>query len=224
MIPLFGVCWVKPKTYCNSSNRFTKEPIIAYYINLDHRTDRKERMEKEFRGSPLDLRRMSGVLSKVHGGIGCTKSHIKVLEEAMRLNLPHVLVLEDDATCKEGIDWQKVLSTLNCIDGNEDWDVIFLGGLIDKHGPKGPSYSKICSSQGAYAYIVNGKYLNQLTDNLKVSLKSLISSMNYKKNAFDQRWKVLQKQDNWLSVWPLPVKHHDGFSDIDRIEKKIAGS
>lgn len=224
IILIFGVCWVKPKTYCNPSNRFTKEPIVAYYINLDHRTDRRERMIKEFHGSPLNLRRMPAVLSKVHGGIGCAKSHIKVLEEAMRLNLPHVLVLEDDVAFKERVDWSKVLSTLNCIDGNEDWDVIFLGGVIGKYVPRGPRYSKICSSHGAYAYLVNGKYLNRLIGILKASLNSLISNLDYKKNAFDQRWKVLQKKDNWLGVWPLPIKHNVGFSDIDQIEKKNEGS
>jgi len=224
VIPLFGVCWVKPKTYCNTSDRFTREPIVAYYINLDHRTDRKERMEKEFKGLPLDLRRMPAVLSKVHGGIGCTKSHIKVLEEAMRLNLPHVLVLEDDVTFKEGVDWSKVLATLNCIDGNEDWDVILLGGNISLSGPRGPSYVQICSSQDSHSYIVNRHYYSKLLQNFKTSSRLLeasdLSAKSYAKFATDQWWKRLQRKDQWFCVWPPRITQISGFSDIDKKMKK----
>lgn len=220
MIPLFGVCRVKPKTYCNPSNRFTKEPIVAYYINLDHRTDRKEKIQKELRGLSLDLCRMPAVLSNVHGGIGCTKSHIKVLEEAMRLNLSHVLVMEDDVALKRGVDWSQVLKTLNCIDGNEEWDVILLGGNISVRRPSGPSYIRIYSSINAHSYIVNRHYYPKLLQNFKTSARlfeaSDLSAKSYGKYATDQYWKRLQRKDRWFCVWPSIVAQTSGFSDIDK--------
>ena len=66
-----------------------------FYINLDHRTDRKEEIEKELRDIGLPFERFSAIPT-CPGIIGCGYSHLSVLKEARRRGYKNVLIFEDD--------------------------------------------------------------------------------------------------------------------------------
>ena len=53
--------------------------MIAYYINLDYRLDRKILIEREFSNLDIEFIRIPAILHS-NGAIGCLQSHIKVLE------------------------------------------------------------------------------------------------------------------------------------------------
>ena len=69
-----------------------------YYINLEHRTDRKEHIENEIKKIDPNLKKTTRIEAIKHkqGGIGCGMSHIKVLEDAIEKNYHNIIVLEDD--------------------------------------------------------------------------------------------------------------------------------
>jgi hypothetical protein len=75
--------------------------LPVFYINLDMRVDRKDRVEKVLSGNNFsNVNRFPGVNSrkKFQGGkrIGCSMSHINVLRHIVENNIYPSLVLEDD--------------------------------------------------------------------------------------------------------------------------------
>ena len=71
----------------------------VYYINLDHRLDRKESIEKELDklGVPAEKRvRIPGIYNKNFGILGCGLSHKKALETFVASNHKTCLLFEDD--------------------------------------------------------------------------------------------------------------------------------
>ena len=50
----------------------------AFYINLEHRTDRKEQIENELSIMGINAKRFNAVCT-TNGAIGCTMSHLKLL-------------------------------------------------------------------------------------------------------------------------------------------------
>ena len=67
----------------------------AFFINLDSRPDRKQHVEGQLSALGIPAERFKAIKLK-NGAIGCSMSHIKVLEMAKANDLPHVLIVEDD--------------------------------------------------------------------------------------------------------------------------------
>ena len=73
------------------------------YINLEHRTDRKEHVEYQLRNVVgfsdrfVNIERVNAV-KLANGALGCSLSHLKCLQQAKERNLDHVLICEDDIT------------------------------------------------------------------------------------------------------------------------------
>lgn len=97
----------------------------AYYINLAHRTERKERMEKEW-SSITDIQRIDAIdMRETREGVkGCFLSHTKVMDILYLHNEPISLIMEDDVVpCKDFNDRLDLfLKELP-----EDWDIFMLG-------------------------------------------------------------------------------------------------
>jgi glycosyl transferase family 25 len=171
------------------------------YINLDHRTDRREQIEKELSKIPCqNVQRFSAIKNSI-GSIGCTQSHIAVLEMAIQSGWKNVLILEDDMVFKEE-KWDLLYEKMS------SYDVIVLGGMW-------PEYSKdtlkLRKCFGTGAYIVNESYYHRLLANYKEGLALHIRNVDqrlfpirkrYDKTAFaiDTWWNRLQATDNWFLV------------------------
>lgn len=56
----------------------------AFYINLDHRTDRKEHVEKELNTIGIKAERFNAIKME-NGAIGCSMSHLKLLQDALKI-------------------------------------------------------------------------------------------------------------------------------------------
>ena len=69
----------------------------AFYINLDHRVDRKEHVESELSKIGIKAERFSAIKME-NGAIGCSMSHLKILQNAFKNKMEHVLIVEDDIT------------------------------------------------------------------------------------------------------------------------------
>ena len=65
-----------------------------YYINLERRADRRSRMDKQLSlvGWECVATRFSAI-AMPNGAVGCTMSHLKLLENAAAAKLDHVLIL-----------------------------------------------------------------------------------------------------------------------------------
>ena len=75
-----------------------------FYINLEHRKDRNKKMIQRLKSNNLNnYLRINGIYKKDYGPIGCGKSHIKCLELAIKMDLPEVIIMEDDIIIKNNL-------------------------------------------------------------------------------------------------------------------------
>ena len=178
------------------------------YINLEHRTDRKAQIEDVLKDVSDKVIRFNAI-KEDHGGIGCTKSHIAVLEMAIREGWKNYLVVEDDAMWS---NFQVGYPKLQKLAMNP-YDVLVLGSVFAKCN----SNSKIFSSQTTTAYIVHSGYYQTLLTNFKEGLSGFLQTRAYHIFAIDQYWKRIQPEGNWYAVLPSLLVQRAGYSDIEKM-------
>lgn len=128
----------------------------AYYINLDKRTDRKEKMEKQLSKLNINAKRFPGIevtindippstikdfqnvadnatreiiKKKIIGLTGNFLSHKAIIKEAKEKNLNNVLIFEDDCTFLDSWETQ-IHHVINDLKQLEKWDMFFFGGQL----------------------------------------------------------------------------------------------
>ena len=67
----------------------------VYYINLEERKDRKEHVEKQLDLLGWKYQRFNAIKNK-SGRLGCSLSHLNLLMEAKKKDLPYIVIIEDD--------------------------------------------------------------------------------------------------------------------------------
>mgnify|MGYP003388944313 CR=1 FL=1 len=185
----------------------------SYYINLEHRNDRKEETLNELSKfgihNPI---RLDAIKDNV-GAIGCTKSHLKILKEARKNNYPYITIFEDDVEFLNPNETNQKLN--NIINSNIEWDVILLGGNnYEPYHRINEDCIRVENCQTTTSYIVKKDYYDTLISHWEEGLQKLIETKDEPKYALDQYWKLLQKKDNFLLIIPLNVIQRDGYSDI----------
>ena len=188
----------------------------AFYINLEHRIDRREQIEQELLIMGINSQRFNAIHT-TNGSIGCTMSHLILLEKAILENYSHILILEDDIQFLEPetfkINFNKFLKL-----HENNWDVIiFSGNNVPPYIPIDETCVRVTSCQTTTGYLVNGHYLQKLRNNIKEGLEKLIKNpqMHYY-FAIDKYWFYLQQLDNWYLIIPLTVIQREGYSDIEK--------
>jgi glycosyl transferase family 25 len=179
------------------------------YINLEHRTDRRAEIEHVLSAIPSEKILRFNAIKESHGGIGCTKSHIAVLELAIANKWKNYLVVEDDAVWSKnaGPSYDLLLKLIQ-----NPYDVITLGTVYAKHN----SNYKLNSGQTTTAYIVQKHYYETLLQNFKEGLQGFLETGNYPVYSIDQYWKRIQPRDNWYCVIPSLMIQRAGYSDIEK--------
>lgn len=200
---------VKKENYEKKNDDFDfVEHII--FINLDDRKDRLEHMNKML--SFIDkskITRMSAVKDSF-GHIGCSKSHIKCLNLAIKNNWKNILILEDDMMWNNYNKSLKVLKKIYKL--HPDFDVITFGNSYPHFNKR--TY-RLYSAVSTTAYLVNNHYYETLRDTFEEGLKKLEDSRDVS-GCLDQIWKKLQKKDKWYIVNPaLVVETNDNYSSIE---------
>ncbi|KAA1242919.1 glycosyltransferase family 25 protein [Aquimarina sp. RZ0] len=107
------------------------------------------------------------------GEVGCSLSHLNTWKEAVKQDVPYVMVLEDDVIFRDDFS-EQINKALKFLQTNyPKWDLLYLGRIPLEKDKKiineqivAPGYS-----YGAYAYIVSKKGIEKL---LKSNLESNI--------------------------------------------------
>jgi GR25 family glycosyltransferase involved in LPS biosynthesis len=185
------------------------------FINLDHRTDRLEHVTKQLKQLDISGQRFNAVKMK-KGHIGCTLSHIKCLETAIKNEWDYVFICEDDIVFTK----PKVLNkNIKRFYRNPDinWDVLIIGGNNCPPYTEVTDYCiKVFSCQTTTGYIVKKAYYQILLDNFKEGLGKLLKDPDNKREfAIDMYWKRLQQKDNWFLLTPPTVIQLEDYSDIE---------
>jgi glycosyl transferase family 25 len=187
----------------------------AFYINLLSRPDRKQHVEKQLHSIGIKAERFNAIKNQ-NGAIGCSMSHLKLIQTAKGNNWEHILIVEDDILFTKPLvfieQFNKFLSKY------KDFDVVLVAGN------NLPPYTKIDDScvqvthcQTTTAYLVQNHYYDKLIENYKNGiLKLMHEPQNHRLYAIDKYWFNLQAVDKWYLITPLTVTQREDYSDIEK--------
>jgi glycosyl transferase family 25 len=187
----------------------------AFFINLDSRPDRKTHVEEQMSLIGIKAERFKAI-KLANGAIGCSMSHLKLLETAKANNWPHILIVEDDINF---LNPELFKSQFNLfLKNHKIWDVVLLGGNnIPPYTKIDDTCVKISSCQTTTGYFVNGHYFDILITNFRNGIKHLLESPEqHAIYAIDKFWFRLQRNHNWFLIIPLTVTQREDYSDIEK--------
>lgn len=187
----------------------------AFFINLQCRPDRKIYVENQLKQIGINAKRFNAVKTE-NGAIGCSMSHLKLLEIAKQNNWDHIMIVEDDILFTNSSLFFQQLNTFFSL--HKDFDVLLLAGN------NVPPYNKIDNTcvqvnqcQTTTGYIVQKHYYDTLIHNYKEGLLKLIREPhNHCFYAIDKYWFHLQKKDKWYLIIPLTVSQREDYSNIEK--------
>ena len=192
----------------------------VFYINLDHRIDRKERLEKELATFGIPFERFPAI-KESFGALGCSKSHVAIWKLAKERGYKRVLILEDDFTfevSKEQFD--KEIDQLCSV----PFDVCMISyNIIRAEQSPYPFLKIIRNGQTLSGYLVNGQYLDTLISVGENSIPKLEKTYSKPMFAIDVVIKPLQLRDKWYHTTTRIGKQCASYSDIeqDHVDYKV---
>ena len=193
-----------------------KDITHSFFINLDHRTDRKQHVKKQLRSIGISTAVRFSAIKLQNGAIGCGVSHLRCLEHARDNSWDHVLIVEDDI---QFLDPTLFVNQMNaCLHNQKEWDVLLLAGNnVPPYREIDTSCVQVSFCQTTTGYLVKNHYFETLINNVRTGIAHLIreptNSFTY---AIDKFWIRLQKQDKWFLIIPLTVTQREDYSDIEK--------
>ena len=187
----------------------------AFYINLRSRPDRKQHVESQLKTIGINAERFNA-LKMDNGALGCSFSHLKLLEMAKANNYEHILIMEDDILFTEP---DVFISQFNSfLSNHKDFDVAIISG---NNCPPFTNIDDTCVQvtrcQTTTCYLVQQHYFDTLIKNFREGIYKLIKEPhNHKLYAIDKYWFQLQAIDKWYLIIPLTVTQREDYSDIEK--------
>lgn len=190
---------------------FNKYFNDIFCINLDHRPNRWEEVQKEFNKFNLTgVTRFSAVdgkgLPKPHalldGELGILESNLKLVRHAKKNNLPSFLMLEDDVVFGDEVNnLDKYMDNIP-----DDWDMIYFGGNHRySHPPKEINETTLKLHYTVAIHCVA----------IKSTVYDVIESILSKKlKQVDNYYTLVQQSFNVYCTKPSIAFQKEGFSDI----------
>lgn len=137
---------------------------IGFYINLDDRTDRKEKLESQLFDFNIEgVERFSADKSTNSGPVNCKKSHFSLLEKLVNSEHETLLVLEDDCLFLDFLkdESNEIFENIN----NTEWDVFWLG-CRNRRTPLPVSNNcyKVSSVSHAQSYLIKKDFAKHILE------------------------------------------------------------
>ena len=187
----------------------------AFYINLLSRPDRKQHAINQLKTIGINAERFNAIRMP-NGALGCSLSHLKLLETAKKNNWEHILIIEDDILFTNPEFFVKQFNTF--LSNHKDFDVVIISGN------NCPPFNKIDDTcvhvtqcQTTTCYLVKQHYYDKLINNYREGINKLMREpYNHVLYAIDKYWFKLQAQDKWFLITPLTVTQREDYSDIEK--------
>jgi glycosyl transferase family 25 len=187
----------------------------AFYINLDSRPDRKQHVERQLGIIGINAQRFKAIKLQ-NGALGCSLSHLKLIETAKANNWPHILVVEDDILFTNPSlfvqQCNKFLST------HKEFDVALISGNnVPPYREIDETCVQVTKCQTTTGYLVQNHYFDTLIQNYKMGIQHLMREPeNHRIYAIDKFWFNLQAIHKWYLIIPLTVTQREDYSDIEK--------
>ncbi len=193
----------------------------VYYINLDHRTDRRAEIEAELDklGVPETKRvRIPGVPKPGLGILGCGLAHKKTVETFLASPHKVCLILEDDFQFTLDMEYVKYLLE-GLFTEKIPFDCVMLAGMVQLVGPSSyPFLKKVYDVNTASAYLITKEFAPVLLESYTESTQLLEEAFRTtgKTNQSyhnDIWWKRYQPYFDWFIFHPRLGEQRESFSD-----------
>ena len=206
----------------NPFNKFDK----IYYLNLDSREDRKNRIEDHFNKFKITAERIPGtvitpeqvndynkgmVLDEYNLGlaparIGCAVTQLKAIQAAKDAGAKNVLIFEDDAFIfEEHIEALK--EALKELEYLPKWDMLFLGAnVLSPIHQIAPHVGKMTGAYCAHAYVVNAHFFDKMLEYKYEQFKA------YDEYIFNE---MRNPNYNIYAVLPIIATQYESYSNIE---------
>ena len=193
----------------------------VYYINLDHRLDRRKQIESELDKLqvPNEKRvRISGVNTPGFGILGCGLAHKKTIETFLASPHKTCLIFEDDFQFTADMDYVTFLLSA-VFEQKISFDCIMLAGCILKiESTEFPFLQKVFDVHTASGYIITKDFAPVLLESYTESTKLLeetyketgVKTISYHNDIW---WKRYQPYYNWFILNPRVGEQRESFSD-----------
>jgi glycosyl transferase family 25 len=187
----------------------------AFYINLLSRPDRKQHVENQLKTIGINAERFNAIKLD-NGAVGCSMSHLKIIETAKANNWDHVLIVEDDILFTDPTlfinQFNKFLSN------HKFFDVVLIAGNnVPPYKKIDDTCVKVTRCQTTTGYLVQKHYYDTLIINYKNGILQLIKDpKNHVTYAIDKYWFNLQSIHKWYLIVPLTVTQREDYSDIEK--------
>jgi len=185
------------------------------YINLDHRYDRREELESELERYGLkSISERFSAIKDDFGALGCAKSQLAVLRNALDQNYQRILILEDDFTfLVSAEEFREEIDKLDTI----EFDVCMLSYNCPRYEDSVyPFLKKVIIAGTASGYIVDARYYETLIGVFEDSVNALESTRIEHLYAVDVIWQQLQPSSDWYRFTTRIGKQRHSYSDITR--------
>lgn len=150
-------------------------------INLDHRKDRMNKINKLFSNQNLFKIKRFNAISNSNGALGCLSSHLEIIKS--NYENQYVIVIEDDIILKESLEnLHKIINKL--LENISKWE-IFNGN---------PSFWNIISKDTKEKNIIHSHIENTPFVNIKWGQSTAF--MIYSKKSYDKLINILGNQKN----------------------------
>lgn len=192
------------------------------YINLAHRTDRKEHLLHELQkwGVPSSKIHRIDAIQRTPGALGCGLSHIQTLEYVFsHPEWNTVLILEDDFTFYSESSSEINGAIQRLITSHRFFDVGLLShnkDYIKYRTTPVESVKKVLYSQTGSSYLIRRHYLPKLLHNMKVAMADMERHGRRHENCIDIHWTKLQPADRWYALVPAIGYQYENYSDIEQ--------
>jgi len=189
----------------------------TFYINLESRPDRRQHVEQQLSQVGIKNAQRFNAIRLANGAIGCSMSHLKCLETALKNDWEHVLIVEDDILFLKP---NKFVAQFNkFLDIHKtNFDVLLIGGNnIPPYLCVDDTCIKVTKCQTTTGYLVQRHYYKQLIANIREGISKLMREPEkHILYAIDKYWFQLQAVDKWFLITPLTVTQREDYSDIEQ--------
>ncbi len=203
---------------------------VAFYVNLDHRTDRRIQIESElsFISSFVSsIRRIPAVRTPENGAIGCAASHALALSEFLfRTEAEFAFIFEDDFQFT--VEHEKLPDIFSKIAAlRDEFDALLLA-FNNPIATRSPwdGFIRMYKSHTASAYFIGREFAYRLLPVFADAQRLLIANQRMRPVAvanslwaIDVMWHPLQASARFFAANPPLGRQRASFSDI--LQKEV---
>lgn len=148
--------------------------------------------------------------------MGCSTSHLTVLQRARDQGWPNVMILEDDfQPTLDAAAWE---ARMQCFFSEvKEYDVLLLAYNLRQSTPHGKGgVDRTQEAQTTAGYVVHCRFYDTLIANLEEGLARLTQAPHqHGQFALDMYWKRLQPLAQWFHAAPAMGTQRASYSDIE---------